>query len=231
MIITKVRLSRRAGTQGSLAKVLLTGAAQDQSHGLVWSLFSRADKPERDFLFREIEPGAFIIVAHRPPDDPHSLWDIAPPKPYSPELKAGDRLGFVLRANPAMAISQPNRKRSKHVDVIMHAKQGLAGEARRAFSADDTSRVAVDWLAKRGPSIGAEVDTKKCTATGYTQVRIPKAPKPITFSQIDFSGQLTVTDSTRFQASLFDGIGKARSYGCGLVLVRRIHDYDSDEEH
>ena len=37
MIIASVRLSRAAGTQGSLAKVLLAGASQDCNHGLVWS--------------------------------------------------------------------------------------------------------------------------------------------------------------------------------------------------
>ena len=226
MIIASVRLSRAAGTQGSLAKVLLAGASQDRNHGLVWSLFSRADEDKRDFLFREIEPGAFIIVASRPPEDPHALWSMdRPPKEYAPDLKIGDRLGFVLRANPAMALRQPGAKRGKRVDAIMHAKFQLPKGDRSKFSRTDASKIAVEWLAKRGASIGAEFDAETCEATGYTQLRIPRpGSEPIEFSQIDFSGRLTVADPLKLQTGLFKGVGKARSYGCGLMLVRRLHD-------
>lgn len=234
MIITKAHLSRAAGTQGSLAKVLLSGGNGDRNHGLVWSLFSRPDEPARDFLFRQIEPGAFIVVSERPPDDPHGLWTIGEPKPYAPNLTAGDRLGFVLRANPTVAVPQPGAKRGKRVDVIMHAKSKLDREQRADFCADGVGGVALDWLIKRGPTIGAEFDAAACDATGYIQVKIPRGPNDpnrpsrasgknvIEFSEIDFEGVLTVTDPEKLCAALFKGIGKAKAYGCGLMMVRRV---------
>jgi CRISPR system Cascade subunit CasE len=223
MIITRARLSRAAGTQGSLATVLLAGAIGDRNHGLVWSLFSRPGDANRDFLFREIEPGAFIIVAERPPDDPHSLWSLDKPKAYDPQLRAGDRLGFVLRANPAMAVRQPGKQRGTRVDAIMHAKYKLAHPERRNFGPDEVGRVALDWLFKRAGSLGAEFDQERCDATGYSQVRIPRIKsdrqrqsagridQPIEFSEIDFAGRLIVTDPEKLRAALFQGVGKARA--------------------
>jgi CRISPR system Cascade subunit CasE len=236
MIFTKATLARRPGTQGSIAKVLLSGALVDSNHGLVWSLFSRADDSKRDFQFRAIEPGSFLIVSERPPDDPHGLWHIAQPKPYEPLLAVGDRLSFVLRANPTMAVFERGSKRGKRVDVIMHAKHQLGSEARAAFTNADACGVALDWLHKRGPAIGAEFETDACEASGYVQVAIPRGqpiPEPsrrskswskdaITFSQIDYAGLLTVMDPAKLQAALFHGIGKSKAYGCGLMLIRRV---------
>ena len=233
MIITRARLSRAANAQRSLAKVLLDGAAGDRNHGLVWSLFSKSDDAKRDFLYREIEPGAFIVVSGHAPEDPHGLWTLEP-KAYEPQLAAGDRLSFVLRANPTLAVPQPGEKRGKRADVIMHAKSKLDREQRARFAAEDARAVAVAWLIKRGPNIGAIFDADTCEATGYMQVKIPRRgadPKrkshgagksPIEFSEIEFAGLLTVTDPEKLTAALFNGIGKARAYGCGLMLVRRV---------
>lgn len=225
MIISKASLSRAPGTQGSLAKVLLAGAHGDLNHGLVWSLFSRADQEHRDFLFRQSDEGSFIIVSQREPEDPHGLWNVAP-KPYEPELNPGDRLRFVLRANPAISVPQPGKARGLRADAIMHAKSKLDPAARKAFGTEDVARVGLDWLLKRGAAIGAAFDADTCCATGYQQVRIPRGKRQpaVEFSVIDYEGTLTVTDPDKLMVALFSGkgLGKAKAYGCGLMLIRRI---------
>ncbi len=231
MIITRARLSRAAGTQGSLAKVLLDSAGADRSHGLVWSLFSEPNERKRRFLWREVEPGAFIIVADRPPEDPHRLWQIDPPKTYDPVLAVGDRLGFLLRVNPTVAVRREGRH-STRADVVMHAKHKLPpGE--RHLHATRIQELVLDWLAARGPAIGAEFDIGRCEVSGYRQVVLPGSPissqvpsgtrasKSIAFSEVDISGLLMVTDPSKLRSALFEGIGRARAYGCGLMLVRR----------
>lgn len=218
MIISKVSLSRTPGSQGSLAKVLLDGAAGDRGHSLVWSLFSSNGQEERGFLYRQIDAGSFITVSERPPEDAHHFWRIES-KDYAPELQPGQRLRFVLRANPAVSTRQPGTRRGKRADAVMHAKFKLAPDQRKAFAAAES---ALDWLEARGPALGACFDRERCSATGYNQVIIRKANErePITFSEIDYEGVLTVADPTKLTAALFTGIGKARSYGCGLILVR-----------
>lgn len=42
------------------------------------------------------------------------------------------------------------------------------------------------------------------------------------FSSVDFSGDLEVIDVELFKKTLFEGIGRSKSFGCGLMLVRRI---------
>ncbi|RZB36816.1 MAG: CRISPR system Cascade subunit CasE [Desulfobacteraceae bacterium Eth-SRB2] len=42
------------------------------------------------------------------------------------------------------------------------------------------------------------------------------------FSSVDFLGDLEITDVEKFTKALFGGIGRAKAFGCGLMLVRRI---------
>ncbi len=218
MIIAKVQLRRAPGAQGTLTKVLLDGAAGDRGHGLIWSLFSDSGAGARTFLYRQIDPGSFITVSERPPADAHNLWHIDS-KDYAPSLHGGQRLRFVLRANPAMSARTPGAPRGLRVDAVMHAKTRLGAEERKTFNAGEA---ALDWLVARGPTIGAAFERERCSATGYQQIVVPKkgTRKPVTFAEIDYEGVLAVTDSTKLTAALFSGIGKARSYGCGLMLVR-----------
>jgi CRISPR system Cascade subunit CasE len=38
---------------------------------------------------------------------------------------------------------------------------------------------------------------------------------------MDFRGILTVTDTEKFTDTLMQGLGKAKAFGCGLMLIRR----------
>jgi CRISPR system Cascade subunit CasE len=44
----------------------------------------------------------------------------------------------------------------------------------------------------------------------------------ITFSTVDFSGELPVIDPIALAVALRDGIGHSKAFGCGLMLVRRL---------
>jgi CRISPR system Cascade subunit CasE len=220
MIISKATLSRKPGSQGALAKLLLEGAAADHGHGLVWSLFSTTGDEQRTFLYRRTDASSFIMVSERAPEDAHDLWRVES-KPYAPDLRAGQRLRFVLRANPVMSAQTPGAPRGKKVDAVMHAKFKLAGDERKAFTGG--AKAALDWLNARGPSLGALFDPERCSATGYQQVTIRRADaNHISFSEIDYEGVLTVAAPEKLTAALFKGVGKARAYGCGLLLVRPL---------
>lgn len=219
MIISKVSLRRTPGAQGSLAKILLEGSAGDRGHSLIWSLFSSGGDEPRDFLYRQIDPGHFITVARRAPANELGLWEVQS-KDYAPELRSGQLLRFVLRANPAVSVKAPGASRGKRADAIMHAKWKLSQEERKDFCGAEEA--ALGWLLARGRTIGAEFDRDRCSATGYQQifVRKPGSRKPVTFSEIEYEGVLTVTDPARITAALYNGVGKAKAYGCGLILVR-----------
>jgi CRISPR system Cascade subunit CasE len=58
---------------------------------------------------------------------------------------------------------------------------------------------------------------------GYEMMRLPRArgEKAVQFSSVEFDGKLAVTDAAKFSAMLAQGLGKAKAFGCGLMLIRR----------
>ncbi|MBU4427334.1 MAG: type I-E CRISPR-associated protein Cas6/Cse3/CasE, partial [Proteobacteria bacterium] len=43
-----------------------------------------------------------------------------------------------------------------------------------------------------------------------------------TLRTLDFEGKLKIVDADRFKKSLFNGIGSAKAFGCGMMMVKRI---------
>ncbi|MCK9609141.1 MAG: type I-E CRISPR-associated protein Cas6/Cse3/CasE [Methylomonas sp.] len=42
------------------------------------------------------------------------------------------------------------------------------------------------------------------------------------FSTIDFTGDMQIPDSEKFRQTLFNGLGRAKAFGCGLLMVKRL---------
>jgi CRISPR system Cascade subunit CasE len=113
----------------------------------------------------------------------------------------------------------------------MHAKKLLKDELQKTEArepdAEEKWQVMQDaarqWLTKREEHIGATIDTHHLIINNYQQEQVASESKNnlIRYSTIDFQGVLNVTDSEKFQAVLFKGIGKAKAFGCGLMLVKR----------
>ncbi|QBQ53750.1 type I-E CRISPR-associated protein Cas6/Cse3/CasE [Nitrosococcus wardiae] len=81
-----------------------------------------------------------------------------------------------------------------------------------------------NWLATRAKKLGFVVQESQVNVDGYRQYRLHKhrQSRPIRFSTLEFNGVLTVADPKRFQQTLYEGIGPAKGFGCGLLMVRRI---------
>lgn len=69
----------------------------------------------------------------------------------------------------------------------------------------------------------AYVDDENLLADGYRRHQSYKRSQknPIRYSTLDLQGTLTVTNSEKLRAALLRGIGAAKAFGCGLLLVRR----------
>jgi CRISPR system Cascade subunit CasE len=220
--LTRARL-RQDANLAALAPVLLPDDANARAgvaHRLVWTLF--ADNPDRrrDFLWREDKPGQFMLLSARPPDS-GSLFSVET-KPFAPVLGSGDRLHFILRANPTVAHAVPNRaRRSPRSDVVMAALKPIPqGEDRQQARPRLIQEAGAAWLRQKGEKSGFKPVMVK--ADGYDQRHIPRDGKaPITLSTLDFEGVLAVTDPPIFLAALASGFGRARAFGCGLMLIRR----------
>ncbi len=223
--LTRAHLHQDASL-AALAPVLLpedpsfrTGMA----HRLVWTLFADDADRTRDFLWREDKPGCFMILSPRPPvAEAERLFRIDT-KSFAPVLDRGDRLGFLLRANPTIDHAVPGRlRRSSRSDVVMDALKPVPqGEARQKARPQVIQEAGAAWLRRVGARCGFLPITVQ--ADGYDQLRIPRTPGklPISVSTIEFEGVLEVTDPDVFLERLKNGFGRARAFGCGLMLIRR----------
>lgn len=199
-------------------------------HQWLWKFFQAPDGSSRDFLFRRSDLGGtprFYVVSKRQPEAIGSAWSVQS-REFSPRLEIGDRLQFELRANPVVTVSTDGK--SKRHDVVMQEKKRLLQE-RGLARWDDwrgenkpslytiAGETCSRWLIERGKRLGYEVDAQSLSVEAYQQHRGKK--ETLRFSTVDFSGTLRVIDPEAFTGALFNGIGHAKAFGCGLLLVRR----------
>lgn len=201
-------------------------------HQWLWNWFPAEEGAPRDFLFRQQETDGtlrYYVVSRRPPLEKMGAWH-AKTRDYVPQLSAGDRLQFELRANPTVRHGRDGK--SKRHDVVMEAKKKLLvehGVTRWADwtgvekpSVEDVAQMACTaWLQRKAERMGFVPDPETLLIEGYQQHR-EKPDRMLSFSTVDLTGQLTVTDPEAFNLALLNGVGSAKAFGCGLLLVRRL---------
>ncbi len=84
------------------------------------------------------------------------------------------------------------------------------------------------WMIRQGQRHGfslAKDDDNQCklqnSAYRWHSIKADKGKKS-GFSSVDFLGDLDIIDVEKFTKALFGGIGRAKAFGCGLMLVKRI---------
>lgn len=199
-------------------------------HQLLWKFFDlpRNKTPARaEFLFRaEMRDGLplFYVLSRMAPRDTTGKWCIEP-REYRPDLRPGDRLAFKLRANPTVARAGEGGGRGERHDVVMDAKQRMNWKELPVDERPTLAHVAYEagscWLRGREERLGCRFEANRLRADGHRVHRMP-ARRGIVLSTLDFEGELQVMDPDRFlKDGLLAGIGSAKAFGCGLMLVRR----------
>ncbi len=211
----------------------------------------RRDQPA-PFLYRVEERDGlplFYMLSADAPKDSSSLWLIES-KGFAPMLEEGDVLEFKLRANAVilskrdrdpseveewarqrnknrLKVKEVTRKRLRH-DVVMEAKRRMGWKEmlpeNRPSLADVAYNAGAAWISARQKRFGFKVHDDCLKVYGHRTWRIWKRKSErMALSTLDFDGVLTVTDPVRFLTdTLLRGIGPAKAFGCGLMLVRRI---------
>jgi CRISPR system Cascade subunit CasE len=238
--LSRLRLSRSPSTRSLRALIDPPegGARLDAHHRLIWTAFADGPDRHRDFLWRDDGEGRFITLSSRPPA-PSDLFELPEIKPFAPDLRGGDRLAFVLRANAVRSLtdegngrSPSGRVRTKHRDVVMDLLHGVPGteaipEGARGQRADRrlelAGRAAETWLDRQGGRSGFA--PRSVAVEHYDAVTLPThrgkrtgAPR---LGILDLTGVIEVTDPVAFLAALASGFGRAKAFGCGLMLIRR----------
>lgn len=186
-------------------------------HQMIWKLFDNDPDAKRDFLYRQVfEHGQikYYILSKRIPKDKENIWSMDT-KNYDPNLFKGQRLFFILRANPVVILKRMDGKRQRH-DVVMHTKKLNSKQGSFQELIQDS---CIRWLEKRSSQYGFRLNA--VCVHGYRQHVVFSKGRKISYSTVDFKGDLMVNDPLSFKNILFSGIGKSRSFGCGLLMVKK----------
>lgn len=219
LYLSRIRLSRSPAVQ-ALSPLL---ASQDHAlhrsadHNLLWSVFADGPERKRDFLWRAEADGSYLTLSARPPQ-PLDLFEPHDIKPFTPVLTQGDQLSFVLRANATRM-----KRGGKRVDVVMDALQTVPTASRVSERMDLAQREGAAWLERQGKAAGFRpvfVNVEDYSTETLSDPRGRRAGA-LRFGILDMTGQIEVTDPAAFVAQLEQGFGRAKAFGCGLMLIRR----------
>lgn len=201
-------------------------------HKRLWECFPDASKEKRDFLTR-IDPleGTFRlwILSERKPVQPQ--WcptDGFAPKEIAPSFLSHRYYAFDLRANPVKTIVQrgpngetslkPNGKRKCGKRVPLVKPEDLRA-----------------WLVQKGKvrcrdqATGLEipggfriVEEKPLEISPMVENHFRKKGQSGYHGGVQFRGTLEVTDRDRFIETYHSGIGSAKGFGFGMLLLAPV---------
>lgn len=221
MYLTRMPLnSRRRGCLTLLA-------SPQRMHAAVLAGFARSIATDQGrVLWRvdRVDHHTYLYVASPfEPDFTHLVEEAGWPttetwltRPYEPLLRSlvrGQTWGFRLRANTVHSVrtspGDQNTRRQGHV-TVKHQEHWLLERARRSgFTIPD------------GPDGAALVLRERDV------VRFRRGDSPVTLSTATFEGRLVIDEADAFRRSLTHGIGRAKSYGCGLLTIAPLTSVDS----
>lgn len=223
MYFSMIRLRRDISPRDMAA---MTKGDGYQVHKLVWNLFADHPARQRDFIYRHDSVNGwptFYTVSRREPQDGSGMWEVTP-KEYCPKLLAGHRLAFTLCVNPIRSKRDANGRQNRH-DVIMEAKRELRAQGNEVDLPAIVQEHGGRWLLERAAAHGFSASPEGIRVDGYRQHKLFKGKnnQSITFSTVEMNGVLTVNEPEVFiEKCLYSGIGPAKGFGCGLMLVKRI---------
>jgi CRISPR system Cascade subunit CasE len=196
-------------------------AARDpyQHHRRLWQLFPEtpaetrrtSDAVRHGFLFRveQNRPGqpATILMQSRIQPQPAMGVRLLASRMIDPKPSIGQRLAFLLTANPIKTIRDtelsrktPKRRQSCRVPLLHEKDQR-------------------EWL-RRKLAGAAEVETTSLLP--HQPLFFHKGDRAGKLVTLTYEGTLQVENPQRLLALMTNGVGPAKAFGCGLLLVRRM---------
>ena len=154
-------------------------------------------------------------------------------KPMPTNWRQGETFGFDIRVRPIRRFKRNTpprpkpggpypRRTSREIDISLHINQ-----ERRAHNLPrlPTGTLYVNWLqtlfADQG---GAALITDATSIHSLNQTPTNhKKPSPILGPDLVIQGALTVTDPSAFQRLIASGIGRHKTYGYGMLIIRAMH--------
>lgn len=183
-------------------------------HKAAWELFPDMPNADREFLFRldESEEEFQLTVAskHKPRHSPWCPEDDWLCYQIPPEYFNRQQYLFMLRVNPT-------RTTRKNLDETRREKKHGRHEA--VLKMPELR----EWFIKKSGQCGFRaLDQPKLDISPPVFHRLEKDGYNGTIIGVDFKGALEVTNRELFKTAFENGIGRARSFGFGLLILKPI---------
>ena len=166
-------------------------------HQKLWEAFPGRDGEKRNFLFRIDDAGRDICVlmlSHSEPDKPAwGYWEL---KPIADSFLQHNTYRFQLKANPTMRRASDKRR------------LGIYQEDR-----------LYEWIQRKADQNGFDVRTKDVTISAPVEEYFVKNSRRGKHVAVDFQGVLSVNDRTAFIKAFENGIGSAKAFGFGMLML------------
>ncbi|MDO5581637.1 MAG: type I-E CRISPR-associated protein Cas6/Cse3/CasE [Planctomycetia bacterium] len=176
-------------------------------HQELWQAFPNRPDDSRDFLFRLDRRERFLTVWILSTEEPVQLdWGEWKTKPVNSTFLKHHRYQFVLRANPTVM----------RVVRLEDGSRRKNGQRTAIYDADELK----NWLIQKGNLSGFTVEQAVCDPP--VKEYFYKDKKRCVQSRVDYTGTLSVVDYEKFQNAWLKGIGPARAFGFGLLLLSPI---------
>ena len=182
-------------------------------HKRVWDLFGDRDGVTRDFLMRiDRKEASFQVLvlsqaeAEKPSWCPANCFES---KAIPDSFFNHTRFRFSLMANPTKKIAALNsdgtkKKNGKRIPVTKREE-------------------LVKWLKRKADDGGFQFEPQHLQSIPRGREVFHKKGSPSgTLNAIEFVGDLTVVDISKFRSALSNGIGTAKAFGFGLLLLSPI---------
>ncbi len=176
-------------------------------HQQLWRAFPGRDAQPRDFLFRvDDRHDAFrvlLLSAERPGRASWGTWVV---KEIAQTFLGHDRYLFQVRANPTI-------KR-----VIRDNAGGKKKNGRRTAIYDPAGLRS--WIERKAQQSGFEV--LQCAAGPAIRSYFNKGGRRGEHIAVDYQGVLQVLDRMSFERAFHVGIGPAKGFGFGLMMLQPV---------
>lgn len=169
-------------------------------HQWIWGVLPDDPEARRDFLFRSDVKGGILrilLLSERIPSQSDNVeWKTTE---VSDTFLGHGAYRFQLCANPTF------RRASDHKRLAIF----------------DEAKIR-EWFTRKFTDAGCEVSGLETTAPRKIMFRKGGGARLGTVYSVDASGILVVHDESRFRAAFDAGIGPAKGFGFGLLLLQPI---------
>ena len=151
-------------------------------------------------------------------------WDQSASKAM-PVLATNSRVAFDLRACPVVRNGGRDQQRDTEHDYLLWRarRDGVAADTL------DARAVYAEWLRERAWKTDAGATLDHAAVSGWSKpmktganVWRGRGDGRLRLPDVQFTGTLTITDTTAFAATLARGLGRHRAFGFGMLLLKPV---------